>query len=252
MGGDARAAGQLSSRPLGRSAAMSTKMQPGAVVTLSVDDHRGGEKAGSHPAVVIRDFGQTVLVVPITDAQKGRLPTHYLIPSYASGTQDKDALVTCEHARSAALSRLADRPGASPLSPTELEAVMYALRLALDLETVPTPPPAAPELSRGKFVSVDFGRGPLPEIRGRQWALVVSNDTGNYYGRHFLVAPVAEGNGVNGVRLESCPPKGRPGVLDVGLLRVVDQVRIDDPRATVAALPIDVALIDSTLWNLLS
>ena len=53
-------------------------------------DAVGGEKAGEHPAVVLGSFGSIVLVAPLTDAGKTRLPTHHLIQQYDSGTQVND------------------------------------------------------------------------------------------------------------------------------------------------------------------
>lgn len=166
-------------------------MNPGDVVTLTVGNAVGGEKRGSHPAVVVRSFGTAVLVVPLTDAGKSRLPTHHLIPSYPSGTQTEDALATCEHAISVHPSRLSARPGAAPVSQADLKGIGSALRVTVALAPVPKSPPSAPTLGRGFFVEVDFGQGQAPEPSGVLWALVLSNDTGNYYGRHYLVAPLA-------------------------------------------------------------
>jgi mRNA-degrading endonuclease toxin of MazEF toxin-antitoxin module len=116
-------------------------VKPGDVVTLSVNNAVGGEKRGAHPAVVMWSFSTTALVVPLTDAQKSRLPTHHLIPDYPSGTQTKDALATCEHAISVHSSRLSARTGASPMPTRDFQGILKALRVALAIAPIPTPMP---------------------------------------------------------------------------------------------------------------
>lgn len=222
-------------------------MNPGDVVTLTVGNAVGGEKRGSHPAVVVRNFGPAVLVVPLTDAGKSRLPTHHLIPSFSSGTQTKDALATCEHAISVHPSRLSARPGAAPVSQADLQGIRSALRVAVALAPVPKSPPSPPTMGRGAFVQVDFGQGQAPEPSGVLWALILSNDTGNYYGRHYLVAPLAGSVPVGAVSLAACPPTSAPGQVDVGLLRVVDQGRLVQPKNMTAALPADVAVAEQAI-----
>jgi mRNA-degrading endonuclease toxin of MazEF toxin-antitoxin module len=128
----------------------------GEAVTLTVDNAVGGEKQGSRPAIVLRDFGPAILVAPLTDAEKRKLPTHHLIRNYSSGTQTKDALITCEHAISVHPSRLSSRPGAEPMAQADLDGIRTAFRIALALAPVPKSPPSQPALRRGFFVQVDF------------------------------------------------------------------------------------------------
>lgn len=225
-------------------------MDRGTVVTLSVGNAVGGEKRGSHPAVVISDFGRCLLVVPMTDADKSRLPTHYLLRDFASGTQTKDALVTCEHAISVDPSRIEQREGAAVIGPSEVAGIVKALDIAVGLAATPTKPPAQPQHRRGGFVTVDFGTGAGVEPDGPVLALVVSNDTGNYFGRHFLVAPIAGSEPVQPVPLGNCPPTGEPGAIDIALLRVVDRDRLR-PSDSAQATEVDLAAVDSELGQLL-
>lgn len=224
-------------------------MDRGTVVTLNVANAVGGEKWGSHPAVVVSDFGRCVLVVPMTDANKSRLPTHHRVPGYSSGTQTKDALVTCEHAIAVDPSRIEQREGAAPVGPSDVAGILKAMGIAVGLSATPRRPPAQPQHRRGDLVTVDFGAGTGIEPVGPASALIVSNDTGNYFGRHFLVVPAAGPEPVRPVPLDSGPPGGRFEV-DVALLRVVDRDRL---RTSNAAVPrdVDMTAVDSELRQLL-
>jgi mRNA-degrading endonuclease toxin of MazEF toxin-antitoxin module len=225
-------------------------MDRGAVVTLNVDHAVGGEKRGSHPAVVVSDFGPCVLVVPMTDANKSRLPTHHLVRNFASGTQTKDALVTCEHAMSVDPSRLEQREGAAGLAPSEVAGIVKAFEIAVGLAATPTKPPAQPQHRRGDFVMIDFGSGAGIEPSRVVSALIVSNDTGNYFGRHFLVLPVVGPNRVQPVRVGTRLSSGDPEAVDVALVRVVDRDRLR-PCDHAQATPVDLAAVDKALSRLL-
>jgi mRNA-degrading endonuclease toxin of MazEF toxin-antitoxin module len=96
-------------------------------------------------------------------------------------------------------------------------------------------------------VEVDFGKGVPPEAGGVRWALVLSNDTGNYYGRHYLVAPLVGPAPVAPVNLSACPPAMTAGQVDIGLLRVVDQARLVRPLRMMTASAPDLALVDQDL-----
>ena len=156
----------------------------------------------------------SVLVLPLTDARKRRLPTHVLLRDYASSTQRKDARVTCEHAWSVDAGRV-EVGSARPLTPDERAEVARALRLTLGLIEL-QPPPRRPAEPRGSRVEVDFGRGHPSEATGVRQAIVLSNDVGNYFGRTLLVAPVH-------------PDDAEPA--DLSRLRVVDRERLSGPAA---------------------
>jgi mRNA-degrading endonuclease toxin of MazEF toxin-antitoxin module len=227
-----------------------TEMDRGTVVTLNVNKAVGGEKRGSHPAVVVSDFGPCVLVVPVTEANKSRLPTHHFLRNFASGTQIKDALVTCEHAMSVDPSRLEQREGAAALGPPQVPGIVKVLEIAVGIAPTPTKPPAQAQHRRGAFVTVDFGSGAGIEPSGVVSALIVSNDTGNYFGRHFLVVPVAGPNPVRPVRLASWPSSDEPEAVDIALLRVVDRDRLR-PSDSAQATTVDLAAVDKELSQLL-
>jgi len=226
-------------------------MNSGDIVTVTVSNAVGGEKSGSHPAVVIRNFGAIVLVAPMTDASKNRLPTHHFIPKYSSGTQVKDALVTCEHAIAVHPSRVAPRPEATRMSEAEVQGIRKALHIAVALSPAGREPPSQPRLLRGSFVKVDFSRNLGPEPSGVAWAVILSNDTGNYYGRHYLVAPLATTTQVVAVSLSSCPPARQPGAVDLGLLRVVDRQRIVSGTPTLSASEADLKAVDAALREMI-
>jgi mRNA-degrading endonuclease toxin of MazEF toxin-antitoxin module len=221
----------------------------GEIVTLDPTGAVGAEKAKTRPAVVLHVFGATVLVVPVTDARKSRLPTHYLLRGYDSGTQAKDALVTCEHLMCVAPARLSRRAAAAVLTPADLAEVKHRVRLAVALEQVPTPPPGSPKLKRGSFVSVDFLRGVPPEPTGVAWSLILSNDTGNYFGRHYIVAPVVV-EPVMGVSVTPLPV-GAAGAVDLGRMRVVDHDRLAAGGQSLAAAQVDMNEVDAALRTVL-
>jgi mRNA-degrading endonuclease toxin of MazEF toxin-antitoxin module len=212
-------------------------MQPGQVVTAHLTGGVGAEKDKSRPVVVVCDAGRTVLAVAVTDARKKRVPTHARLCGYASGTQVKDALVACEHAWFLDPSRLEPRADARDLTEAELRDVGRCLRIALALAPV-RPPPAAPRYRRGAWVTVDLAGALGAEAQGRTGAVVLSNDAGNYFGRTFLVAPVAAADAVLPVMLAS-------DTVDLGRMRVVDVERIvasvADPLPGALA-PVDAAL----------
>lgn len=225
-------------------------MRRGELVTLDVTGGVGGEKQGSRPAVVVNDFGPAVLAVPITDARKRQLPTHFVLPRASAPGITKDSLATCEHAISVDPSRILHREGAGALGPSEVTGVVRALDVAVALAPTTAKPPAQPQHRRGDFVEVDFGVGIGAEPSGVVSALVVSNDTGNYFGRHFLVVPVAGADPVNPVSIRTCPPNDGPGAVDVGLLRVVDLERLR-PADKSTASGVDMVAVDSELRRLL-
>lgn len=222
-------------------------MKLGEVVTLDPVGKAGDEKDKQRPAVVVCDCGQTLIVVPITDADKSKLPTHYRIAAFDSGTQVKAALATTEQARAAAPSRLSPRPGAGALDAAELSGVRQALRLALGLEPVPTTPAGSPSVKRGELVKMDFGQQPTPEASGEMYALVLSNDTGNFFGRHYLVAPFSTSPGVASVEVPDAK-----GFVDLGLLRVADKVRIVDGAERLQVSEGDLELVEAKLREMLS
>lgn len=196
-------------------------MNVGEVVTFVDTEAIGAEKKKDRPVVIVCDFGKTMLIAPITDANKKALPTHHYIGKYASGTSVKPALVTTEHARSVPPSLLQPRPGAAGLK-ADIPKIRFRLRLALGLESV-LKPPNEPSFPRGSRVKADFGAQAAPLVTDLQEAIVLSNDQGNYFGQHFLVAPVLEADGL-------CPIRAQAGaqsiVLDFGQLRVVDASRM--------------------------
>jgi mRNA-degrading endonuclease toxin of MazEF toxin-antitoxin module len=192
-------------------------MQPGEVVTADLTGGVGAEKDKLRPVVVVRVHGPTTLVVAVTDARKKRLPTHASLGRYGSGTTVKEALATCEHAWSLDGSRLAERAGAQPLTAAQLAAVGNCLRIAFGL-TPPRPTPGIPKYRRGAVADVDFGVATGGEPAGVLPSLVLSNDTGNWYGQHLLVAPIVDAAvvGVDSVA----------GTVDLGRIRVVDLQRM--------------------------
>ena len=192
-------------------------MTPGTVVTVRLSGGVGAEKDKIRPALVVHDAGPTVLILAITDAQKRRIPTHALIQGYTSGTQVKDALVTCEHAWFLDPSRIEPRSGARDLTEDELGLVGRCLRIALGLRAS-RPPPGRPDTPRGSVIEVDLFGGVGAEPSALHRALVLSNDAGNYFGRTLLVAPFVD-SAIVGVPLAS-------GTLDLARLRIVDVDRI--------------------------
>jgi mRNA-degrading endonuclease toxin of MazEF toxin-antitoxin module len=198
-------------------------MQPGQVVTAHLSGGVGAEKDKSRPVAFVYDAGPTALVLAVTDARKKRIPTHALIKGYSSGTQVKDALVTCEHAWFVDPTRLEARPDARSLTADELRSVGQCLRLALALGPGPhRAPPAPPVHRRSALIRVDFAGGIGAEANGVHTAAVLSNDVGNYYGRTLLVAPFVAGDAV-------APVETAHGVLDLGRMRVVDVDRVIEP-----------------------
>lgn len=193
-------------------------MKPGHVVTAHLTGGVGAEKDKSRPVVVVHDAGRTVLVVAVTDARKKWVPTHARLKGYASGTQVKDALVACEHAWFVDPSRLEPRDTARDLTDAELQQVGKCLRIALSLVPVRSPP-GTPPYARGARVTVDFAGALGAEVHGQREAVVLSNDAGNYFGRTFLVAPVAADDPVLPVRIGS-------DTIDLGRMRVADVERI--------------------------
>lgn len=192
-------------------------MTPGTVVTARLSGGVGAEKDKIRPVLVVHDTGATVLVLAITDAHKKRIPTHALIQGYTSGTQVKDALVTCEHAWFLDPGRLEPRQGARALTDDELGSVGRCLRIALGMRPI-RPPPGRPDVPRGSIVQVDFAGGVGLELSTPHRALVLSNDAGNYFGRTLLVAPFVD-TAIVGVPLSE-------GTLDLGRLRIVDVDRL--------------------------
>jgi mRNA-degrading endonuclease toxin of MazEF toxin-antitoxin module len=196
--------------------------------------------------VVIHDAGSTALVVAVTDARKKRLPTHALVRGFSSGTQVKDALVTCEHAWFLDPVRLQERPGAGALGPDERLAVGQCLRIALGLAPS-RPPPEAPKWGRGSLLRVDFSGGVGRELTGEHPAVVLSNDAGNYFGRTLLVAPRLGPDDIAGAVILVALPSGP---IDLGRLRVVDLERVRGSAGD-ALLPAEMASVESRVRDLL-
>lgn len=213
------------------------------MVTADLTDAVGAEKGKIRPAVVVHSHARTALILPVTDAAKRRYPTHALLAGFASGTQVKDALVTCEHARSVDPSRLTPRPRAPSLSTQQLADVLQALRLALGLTPL-RPPSRRPPHPRGSWVQVDYGEGRGAEASGVIRSLVLSNDTGNAFGRTLLVAPRADAHAL-------VPVLGMEEPVDLGHLRVVDHTRIQ-PGPTASLSPSELHAPDARLGELLA
>ena len=193
-------------------------LRVGDVITASFPPGRGAEKGKQRPAVVARVGGPTCLVFPLTDARKKVFPTHARLPDYPSGSQTKDALVTCEHAWSLDPSRLSPRQGARPLNRLERSRVKMALSVTLGLFPI-RPPPTHPAEPRGSWVWVDFGSGPASEATGPSRAVVISNDVGNYFGRTLLVVPCPH-------HAPHLPVDLAGTTVDLGRIRVVDRERL--------------------------
>lgn len=225
-------------------------MRPGAIVTLDPVGRARSEKGKERPAVVVHDFGQTKLVVPICDADKRRLPVHHFMPQFNSGSQVKDALATAEHSIAASPHRLLPRAAAPDMDATNLKSVKDCLQVAIGLMPAPAAPPGKPAIARGSFVVVDFGSQPGPEAIGTRHAIVISNDTGNYFGTHYLVVPLFKTGGIHPVMLASGPM--HPALADLGRLRVIDLARIDTRSPPASMTAEDLSLIGEELRNLLS
>jgi mRNA-degrading endonuclease toxin of MazEF toxin-antitoxin module len=91
-------------------------------------------------------------------------------------------------------------------------------------------------------VEVDFGGGLGAEASAVLPAVVLSNDTGNYFGRTFLVAPRCEPGWI--------PVETGSGSFDLGRLRVVDVDRIVGGSSTDLA-PVDLTRIGDRLESML-
>lgn len=212
-------------------------MNRGDVVTADLEGGVGAEKGKVRPVVVVRDHGPTVLVVAVTDARKKRLPTHAALGAWESGTTVKDALATCEHAWSLDPSRLTERAGAATLTAAQLTDVGRALRIAFGLAP-PRPTPGVPKYRRGAWIDVDYGPARGAEPAGTLPSLVLSNDTGNWFGRTLLVAPRVAAP-IAGVAVSGTE-------VDLGRIRVVDMDRVAaDPTQFVPAA--DLAALEAVL-----
>ena len=112
-------------------------MRRGDIYDARLDPVEGSEQGGTRPvAIISRDAinqaSSVVVAVPCTTYRPGRriYPSQALIAAPDGGLQF-DSLALTEQVRTLAKSRLLRRRGS--LSPTALDAIERALKIALDL-----------------------------------------------------------------------------------------------------------------------